>query len=163
MNDKAKTVIVLNDYCHIQGGASKVAIDEAVGLAEAGQRVIFIGACGPVCPELTRADIAVINLGQVELINAGKNPLIMLQGLWNFKAAKIMGNVLRELDPKNTIVHLHGYTKALTTSPIKVSKNKGFKVVCTLHDFFTVCPNGALFNYVKCDVCPLVPIFHKWR
>src|SRR6185312_8971234 len=26
-------VVVLNDFCHVQGGASKVAIDEAVGLA----------------------------------------------------------------------------------------------------------------------------------
>ena len=29
------TIIVLNDFAHVQGGASKVAIDEAVSLAEA--------------------------------------------------------------------------------------------------------------------------------
>jgi glycosyltransferase involved in cell wall biosynthesis len=152
MNDPV--VIILNDYCHINGGASKVAIDEACGLAAAGLRVIFIGACGPVCPELQNANLEVICLGQTELIKAGKNPLVMLQGLWNFKAASTMEKALKKLDRKNTIVHLHGYTKALTTSPVRVANGLGFKVVCTLHDFFIACPNGAQFDYVKCKPCP---------
>ena len=39
-------VLVLNDFCHVQGGASKVAVDEAVALAQAGARVTFVGAVG---------------------------------------------------------------------------------------------------------------------
>ncbi len=148
------TVIILNDYCHVNGGASKVAIDEAVGLAEAGVKVIFIGACAPICPELQNARLEVICLGQTELINAGKNPLVMLQGLWNFKAAQAMNRVLKKMDKAETIIHLHGYTKALTTSPVRMANNLGFKVVCTLHDFFPACPNGALFDYIKCKPCP---------
>jgi glycosyltransferase involved in cell wall biosynthesis len=151
---KNPVVIVLNDYCHINGGASKVAVDEAVGLAESGAKVIFVGACAPVCPELENADLQVICLGQTELINAGKNPLVMLQGLWNFKAARAMRALLKGMDKKNTIIHLHGYTKALTTSPVRVASKLGFKVVCTLHDFFPACPNGAFFDYVKCKPCP---------
>ncbi len=147
-------VIILNDYCHINGGASKVAIDEAVGLAAAGQKVIFIGACAPICPELANANLEVICLGQTELIKAGKNPFVMLQGLWNFKAAQTMQDLLKKMDKKNTIVHLHGYTKALTTSPVRVAVKQGFKVGCTLHDFFPACPNGAFFDYVKCTPCP---------
>lgn len=148
------TIIILNDYCHINGGASKVAIDEAVGLANVGVKVIFIGACGPVCPELQNAKLEVICLEQTELINAGKNPFTMLQGLWNFKAAGIMRNLLKKLDKNNVIIHLHGYTKALTTSPVRVANKLGFKVICTLHDFFPACPNGAFFDYVKCKPCP---------
>ena len=148
------TVIILNDYCHINGGASKVAIDEAVGLAQAGVNVVFVGACGPICPELAGAKLKVICLGQRELINAGKNPFIMLQGLWNFKAARVMRGVLGGMDRQTTIIHLHGYTKALSTSPVRVSHKLGFKVICTLHDFFPACPNGAFFDYVKCKPCP---------
>lgn len=148
------TVIILNDYCYINGGASKVAIDEAVGLANAGVKVIFIGACGPVCPELQGAELEVTCLGQSELINAGKNPFAMLQGLWNFKAAKTMRNLLKKMDKNKTTIHLHGYTKALTTSPVRVGTSLGFKVICTLHDFFPACPNGAFFDYVKCKPCP---------
>jgi glycosyltransferase involved in cell wall biosynthesis len=148
------TVIILNDYCHINGGASKVAIDEAIGLAESGVRVVFIGACAPICPELANAKLTVICLEQTELINAGKNPFTMVQGLWNFKAIKIMRELLKKTDKANTIIHLHGYTKALTTSPVRVANNLGFKVICTLHDFFSACPNGAFFDYVKCTPCP---------
>ncbi len=149
-----RTIIILNDYCHINGGASKVAIDEAVGLANAGERVIFIGACAPICPELENAPLEVICLKQKEMLNAGKNPLTMLQGLWNFRAARTMRKLLKTLDKNHTIIHLHGYTKAITTSPIRTANKLGFNVVCTLHDFFTACPNGAFFDYAKVAPCP---------
>ena len=41
------TVVVLNDYCLVQGGASKVAVDEAVALAAGGLRVVFLGVRRP--------------------------------------------------------------------------------------------------------------------
>ncbi|MEZ5692238.1 MAG: glycosyltransferase [Rickettsiales bacterium] len=152
-----KNVVILNDYCHINGGASKVAIDEATGLARAGVNVIFIGACAPICPELANPKISenikIICLNQTELIKAGKNPFIMLQALWNVKAAKATRNLLKNMNKSDTIVHLHGYTKALTVSPVKVANKMGFKVVCTLHDFFPACPNGALFDYNLCKPC----------
>jgi glycosyltransferase involved in cell wall biosynthesis len=150
---KPFTVVVLNDYCHINGGASRVAIDEAVSLAEAGLRVIFFGAAGPVCGELQQARLEVISLGQSELVEAGQNPSVILQGLWNFTAYQRMSALLATLDPRFTIVHLHGYTKALTASPVRAAVKHGFKVVCTLHDFFTACPNGAFFDYVGKKPC----------
>jgi glycosyltransferase involved in cell wall biosynthesis len=51
------------------------------------------------------------------------------------------------------VVHLHGYTKALTTAPVRAATDRGFKVVCTLHDFFAACPNGAFFDYVQNAPC----------
>jgi glycosyltransferase involved in cell wall biosynthesis len=30
----------------------------------------------------------------------------------------------------------------------------GFRVVCTLHDFFAACPNGAFFDYGRATPCP---------
>lgn len=147
------TVIVLNDYCHINGGASRIAIDEALSLAEAGARVIFFGAVGPVCEELRRAKLEVISLDQSELLEASSHPGVILQGLWNLPAYRRMGELLADLDPHSTIVHLHGYTKALTTSPVRAAVKRGFRVVCTLHDFFIACPNGAFFDYVESKPC----------
>ncbi len=149
-----RTVIVLNDYCHINGGASRIAIDEAVSLAAAGLRVIFFGASGPVCAELKNAPLEVICLGQPELIDAARNPGVMLQGLWNFPAYQRMESLLQTLGADTTIIHLHGYTKALTTSPVRAAVKRGFSVACTLHDFFTACPNGAFFDYTKSAPCP---------
>ena len=54
------SVVVLNDFCHVQGGASRVAIDEAVALKSAGLNVTFLGAVGPIAPELSAADIRTI-------------------------------------------------------------------------------------------------------
>lgn len=148
------TVVVLNDFCHVQGGASKVAIDEAIGLAKSGARVIFVGAVGPICDELREAPLTVECLDQAQLLDAGKKPSVVLQGLWNAKAANRVRRILSGLSPERTVVHLHGYTKALTTSPVRTAKSLGFKVVCTLHDFFAACPNGAFFDYGRATPCP---------
>lgn len=148
------TVVVVNDYCHINGGASKIAVDEAVSLAHAGARVIFLGATGPVCEALASAPVEVICLEQPELIDAAKNPGVMFQGLWNLTAYRQMQSLLKTLDATQTVVHLHGYTKAITTSPVRAAVEQGFRVLCTLHDFFTACPNGAFFDYNKNTTCP---------
>jgi peptidoglycan/LPS O-acetylase OafA/YrhL/glycosyltransferase involved in cell wall biosynthesis len=147
------TVVVLNDFCHIQGGASKVAIDEAVGLANSGVDVVFVGAVGPICQALQDAPLRVVCLDQAQLLDVGKKPGVMLQGLWNRKAAGRVTEILRGLAPARTVVHLHGYTKALTTSPVRAARSLGFPVVCTLHDFFAACPNGAFFDYGKAAPC----------
>jgi glycosyltransferase involved in cell wall biosynthesis len=63
--------------------------------------------------------------------------------------------ILGPLDRRSTIVHLHGHTKALTTTPVLAASRAGFAVVSTLHDFFAGCPNGALYNYVQQALCPL--------
>jgi glycosyltransferase involved in cell wall biosynthesis len=147
------TIVVLNDFCHIQGGASKVAIDEAIGLANSGVDVVFLGAVGPICAELREAPLRVICLDQPQLLDVGRRPGVVLQSLWNRKAAGSVREILRGLVPARTVVHLHGYTKALTTSPVRAARALGFPVVCTLHDFFAACPNGAFFDYRKATPC----------
>lgn len=158
MSDPAWTILVLNDFAYVQGGASKVAIDEAVGLAAAGFRVIFFGPVGPPAPALHNATLEVVCLDQGELQDFKKNPAVAVQGLWNFAAYRRLSEILETLDPASTIVHLHGYTKALTTSPVRAAADRGFRVVCTLHDFFATCPNGALFNYTTEQPCLLRPL-----
>jgi glycosyltransferase involved in cell wall biosynthesis len=150
------TVIVLNNHCNAQGGASRVAIDEAIGLAARGLGVTFLGAVGPVCPELAAASVRVICLGQEEL-STGR-PSVALQGLWNVRAHKTMSELLESQDPKSTIVHLHGFTQALSTSPVRCAVSRGFAVVYTLHDFFSACPNGTFFDFVSREPCLRSPL-----
>jgi glycosyltransferase involved in cell wall biosynthesis len=152
------TVVVLNDFAHVQGGASKVAIDEAVSLAEAGLRVIFLGAVGPIGPQLAAAPLETICLEQPQLLDVARNPGVALQSMWNRKAKSRLRALLATLDPRRTIVHLHGYTKALSVSPVAAAQAAGFRVVCTLHDFFAACPNGAFFDYVQMAPCPRVAL-----
>ena len=148
-----RSVVVLNDFCHVQGGASRVAIDEALSLQSAGLDVTFLGAAGPVCHELLASRVRTICLQQPELLAARRHPAVLLQALWNHRAYTQAQSLLSSLNRRNTIVHLHGYTKALTAAPALAAKRAGFSVVCTLHDFFAACPNGAFFDYREGRPC----------
>ena len=150
-----RSVVVLNDFCHVQGGASRVAIDEAVALKSAGMDVTFLGAVGPIAPELSAASVRTICLQQPQLLDASRHPKTLLQALWNRHAYRATQSLLETLDRRQTIVHLHGYTKALTTTPALAANRAGFAVICTLHDFFAACPNGAFFDYRRQQTCPL--------
>lgn len=148
------SVLVLNDFCYVQGGASKVAIDEAVSLARSGVKVTFLGAVGPPCEALRESGVTVECLDQHELLDAGRHPLVLLQGLWNGHAYRRARTILQSLPREHTVVHLHGYTKALTVSPVSAARALGVPVICTLHDFFSACPNGAFFDYTRQQPCP---------
>jgi glycosyltransferase involved in cell wall biosynthesis len=151
-------VIVLNDFCHVQGGASKVAIDEAVALAESGIDVTFLGAVGPVSDALQDARLRVVCLDQSELADVVRHPGAALRGLWNRAAGAALRDLLIPLDSRRCILHLHGYTKALTAGPAFIAKQAGFRTVCTLHDFFAACPNGAFFDYRRQEPCLLTAL-----
>jgi glycosyltransferase involved in cell wall biosynthesis len=146
-------VVVLNNNCSAQGGASRVAIDEAVDLAAQGLDVTFIGATGPVCPELEAAPLRTICLNQLELVNAAGRPDVMLQGLWNMTAYRTTKRILERLDRRKTIVHMHGFTQALSTSAIQSALKMRFRVVYTMHDFFAACPAGGFFDYKESAPC----------
>jgi glycosyltransferase involved in cell wall biosynthesis len=150
-----RSVIVLNDFCHAQGGASRVAIDEAVALRSLGLEVTFLGAVGPIASELSLSGVKTICLQQPQLLEAARRPTALLLALWNRQAYQAMQSLLDTVDRRHTIVHLHGYTKALTTTPALAASRAGFAVVCTLHDFFAACPNGAFFDYRKEQPCSL--------
>jgi glycosyltransferase involved in cell wall biosynthesis len=146
------SVVVLNDFCHAQGGASRVAISEAIALQALGVRVQFLGAAGPVCPELLDSGVRVVCLNQSALADAKS---AALKAMWNQTAYRALRTMLASLDRRHTVVHLHGYTKALSTSPVMSARSGGFATICTLHDFFAACPNGAFFNYRQQAPCTL--------
>src|SRR5690242_8856683 len=106
-------VVVLNDFCFVQGGASKVAIDEAIALRERGIAVTFLAPVGPPCEALRDAGVRIVCLDQPELADAVRRPSAALRGLSNRPACRALRAVLAELDASRSIVHLHGYTKAL--------------------------------------------------
>ncbi len=82
----------------------------------------------------------------------------LTQGLWNFWAARSMANLLQGLDSRTTVIHVHGWTKALSASVIRTALTMKFKVICTLHDYFSACPNGSFFNYGRNATCELQPL-----
>jgi glycosyltransferase involved in cell wall biosynthesis len=149
----AEAAVILNDFCYVQGGASKVAIDEAVALRAAGLDVTFLAAVGAPCQALSDAGVRVLSLGQPELLQVWRHPGAALRSAWNNAAFAATRSLLTRLDPASTVVHLHGYTKALSTSPALAAGLAGFPALCTLHDFFAACPNGAFYDYRREEPC----------
>ena len=151
-----KTVVIVNDFNYIQGGASKVAIETARILNETGIKVYFFSAVNK--DEDMISGIEYIALNQNEALKEKNKLKGALNGIYNIKAKNKMKQLLKKLDRKSTIIHVHGWTKALSSSVFDIAFKMKFKVVLTLHDYFTACPNGGYFNYNKNEICQLKPL-----
>jgi len=151
-------VIVVNDTLHVDGGAAQVALTSAIGLRERGYRVTVFGAVEPVAPGLLAAGVEVVSLGQRTILEDGNRRRAMAQGIWNASAYRRMRELLQTCDASATIVHVHGWAKSLSASVARAAEDAGFPVVLTLHDFFSVCPNGALFDHPAQAICRREPM-----
>jgi glycosyltransferase involved in cell wall biosynthesis len=165
MSRDALEVVVLNDHAAINGGSSSVAIASAMELAARGVRVTFFAAVGPVAPELRRADnLEVICLGQEEIAKNPNRWQAFGSGWRNERAVRALGELLRTMSPDRTIVHAHGWTKALSPFALSTVTRRGFRLVVTLHDFFIACPNGGFFVHGVNELCARRPLsLACWR
>ncbi len=151
-------VLVINDYGYVNGGASHVAISSLNALAEIGMNVVFIYGVGPLDPSVNNKLVQTYCLDTKDLFGYRSRIYAFISGIWNFSAASRLRNILTNFDTNQTIIHVHGWSKSLTTSIFKEITSRRFPTVVTLHDYFSVCPNGGLYNYktnTKCEAQPL--------
>ena len=154
------TIIIVNDYDYIQGGASKVAIETANLLYSNNYNVIFFCSVSNRERSNLNKQIKVYSLNQTDCLSQ-KSLKGLFQGIYNRQARKEFKKLLSSIDG-DIIVHIHGWTKSLSSSFINAVKDHNrIKVVLTLHDFFSICPNGGLFNYKKNSVCHIKPLSTK--
>ncbi|MDF2882792.1 MAG: glycosyl transferase group 1 [Clostridiaceae bacterium] len=156
-----KNIVIVNDHCYANGGASKVALTSAIGLKKRGYNVILFSAVGPAMKELEGSGVKVVNLGKYDILNNPNRMGAFISGIWNKNAENEFRILLDELDNKNTIVHIHTWTKALSSSVVRTAINNNNKIVFTLHDYFTVCPNGGFYNYKTEEICDKRPMWPK--
>lgn len=147
-----KNIIVLNDYNYIQGGASLVAIETANILYECGYNVIFF--CGLKKEEtLLNKKIKVFSCCEYDSLSNPNRLQGIINNLYNLKAKKMFIKVLSNYDNNDTIIWIHGWTKVLSSSFLNFCYKNNFKTILTAHDYFTICPNGGLFNFKKNCIC----------
>jgi glycosyltransferase involved in cell wall biosynthesis len=153
------TVVITADFAHVNGGAARIALDSAKGLAAHGHDVVLFTAVGPVAEDLEGLPrLRVVCLHQHDVWHDPNRVRAAGHSLWNWAAGRRMGALLDTLDPADTVVHLHSWTKALSTSVVRVARGRGFRVITTLHDFLTVCPTGTLFHHGTRRCCGLTPL-----
>lgn len=162
-NKKIKNVLIINDFDYIQGGASKVAIQTANLLKEndPNLNVYFFSGAHDLKSNL-REDVINICTNQGESLRDKNKLRGAINNLYNFKAKKRLKELLLTLDRDETIIHVHGWTKCLSSSIFDIAFKMKFKIVLTLHDYFTAFPNGGYFNYQKNEICTLEPFSMKY-
>jgi glycosyltransferase involved in cell wall biosynthesis len=153
-----RNVIVVSDYAHVTGGAAKVAINSAIGLADLGLNVRFFAAVGPVADSLLRSRVRVECLHQFDILKEPHRIRAGLRGLWNAPAKRRLDTMLRDYSPEDTIVHFHEWAKALSSSLFEVVHKRGFPFTITFHDYFVSCPNGGFLVYPTEEICHRKPL-----
>ncbi len=149
-------VIIANDFGSVVGGASHVAITEALGLANRGHEVTYFYSIGPLDPKIAQHKrIQAISAGEYDLLTDPNRIRAGLKGIWNEQACRKLNEILNDLKGQGTIVHLHGWNRSLSPMIGRPIQRHNFPLVYTLHDYFIACPNGGYFNYQKNDACPL--------
>lgn len=157
-SDAVMNVIIVADHAFINGGQAKVAIESALGLAGRGNRVVVFAAVGPADPRLAHAGIEVIVLGQTDVALTTSLASFGVQWLWNRPAALRLEALLSGYDPSDSVVHVHGWAKALSPSIGPVLKATRVPVVFTMHEYYLACPNGGFYDYPISAACHRTPL-----
>lgn len=155
-----KTVIIVNDFDYIEGGASKVALMTAESLALAGYCTYFFSAVSKIDSQKIKG-VNYVTTNQFASLSDSNKIRGAFNGLYNFKAARQFKELLKQLDPNTTLIHIHTWTKALSCSIWNVAYSLHFPIYLTCHDYFSVCPNGGFFNYPLNKICHLKPLSLK--
>lgn len=157
-NAEPLTVVICTDHGSITGGQAKVAIESALGLKRAGHRPIVFTAAAPIDARLQEAGVEVVCLGQTDLLGNPSRAAAMVQGTWNAHAAAALGELLARLPARNTVVHVHGWARALSPSIARPIAQSKLPALYTVHEYFLFCPNGGFYNYQTNQICPLQPL-----
>jgi glycosyltransferase involved in cell wall biosynthesis len=149
--------VIISDFGSVNGGAAKVAIESARGLAESGIDVVFACAIGPVSDRLDHPRIAVERFDGEEVWKVGRIAAAR-QGVWNAPAHAFLTGLLARQPKAATLVHLHQWTKAFSPAAIMAAAESGLPVALTLHDYFSFCPTGGYFDFKAGAPCRHKPM-----
>ncbi len=151
-------LIVLNDHGFVNGGGAQVAIASLNSLAELGIDVTYVSSVGPIDSSINLNLVKAVNFNLYDLKSNPSKIDASINGIWNQKSLNALEILLKDFDPRETIIHLHTWVSSLTSSVVFIAHKLGFKVICTLHDYSSVCPNGGLYNFKESKNCDLTPL-----
>lgn len=151
-------VVILAEFAAASGGAEKVAVESARGLAEAGARVTYIQAVeGPVDPLLDHPRLrrVALALPDVWSLPAWRGAVT---GIWNAEAARRLAAALDALPEPVDCLHLHQWSRAFSPAVLPVLLARPAPLVLTLHDYFLACPNGVYYRFDRDEPCTVSPM-----
>lgn len=153
--NKLKNVIVIDDSADNIGGTAQVAYITAKVLTNRGYNVVYFAGCGPVHKRLD--GIRVVVAHDKPFLDQDCKVRGALGGLHSKETYAKLRALLSEYSPGDTVLHVHSWTHALSSSIFDAIADAGFKVLVTLHEYFLVCPNGGFYDYQRNEICHLKP------
>lgn len=156
--NKLKNVVMVCEFAQFSGGSQNIAINSALELAKRGLNVYFVTAIGEACKELSNSSVRVIHFHIPNITTDINRFAAVKRGLWNSEAAREFEITVSDLKRSETVVHIHSWSNAFSSSIVKKSTDMGFKTFVTLHDYLVVCPNGGFYNYNKKTICRYEPM-----
>ena len=157
--EELKNIVIVCDYAFFEGGAANVAMQSVLAFAKYTDLNLYCFAgSGEPCEELKKSRANVIALKMPDLLGNRNRIDALIKGIYNKKAGDELEKLLLTLDKKSTVVHIHTWTKVLSSSVFNVCEKMGIRTFLTVHEYFLVCPNGACFDYSKKLICELNPL-----
>lgn len=151
-------IVIVSDFGHVEGGAVAVAVKTALLLASEGRKVVFFCGEGPVCEDLALSNVETVCL-DMPSINSNPSRLDAIRnGIWNSHAYESFLGLLKRGDLKDAIVHVHTWTKVLSSAVFAAATENGNPILLTVHDYFSVCPNGGFYDYNEKRICERKPM-----
>jgi len=150
-------IVVINDLSQPLGGASALAVQSAVGLARRGLPITFLAGDRPAADGLGHPGVAVSGLGQARLLARGRGDALV-NGWWNQAAWHMVRRWITAHDTPRTVYHLHGWSQILSPAVLHALGPVHDRLVLSAHDFFLVCPNGALADFSGGTPCTRIPL-----
>jgi glycosyltransferase involved in cell wall biosynthesis len=150
-------VVVLNDSTSALGGATGLAIASALAFRARGHPVTFITGDSGANPALEAAGVEIVALEQKRLL-ASAPAQVLLRGLYNGSAARLVRDWIAERDTPGTVYHLHGWAQIFSPAIFPVLNGVRERLVLSAHDFFLVCPNGSYSFLRTGEICELTPL-----
>lgn len=150
-----QNVVIVDDTADNFGGTAQVAYVTARVLADRGYNVVYFAGTGPVHDRL--AGIRVITVRDKPFLESDSKVKGALEGLSSKRSYRALCSLLSEFDPSDTVLHIHSWTHALSSSIFDAIADMGFRSLATLHEYFIACPNGGFFDYRSHEICRLRP------
>ncbi|MBM3286009.1 MAG: glycosyltransferase [Candidatus Eisenbacteria bacterium] len=143
------TVLLVNKFHYLKGGAERYYLDLGDFLSAGGDSVVHLSMRHPSNRPAGPEDVFVsevdyrARLGLAERIGHG------LRSIYNREASRLAHEVVRRSRPD--VAHLHNVYHQLSPSVIRALDSDGVPIVQTIHDYKLVCP--AYLLLVDGQVC----------
>ncbi len=146
------TVLQVNKFHYLKGGAERYYLDVGALLEAGGKRVAHLAMRHPENLQAGPDDVFVSEVDYRASMGLPSKVRQGLRSIYNLEASRAARGIARRLRP--AVAHLHNIYHQLTPSVVRALDAEGIPIVQTLHDYKLVCPAYLLItNGEICERC----------